>query len=168
MNWCVLNTTKCAFKLNVFAHRHVAKIGKKIASDAVPSISIQVYIEVRVTDMVINATFNYIYNYIVVVRFIDLGNRIIRRKPPTCNKSPTSFITQCCIEYSLLWAGFEHITLAREMHWFHKYSCVLIYLNRNIYITVLHNILRVGKVINTISESSKLIWRQNLLYPKIQ
>ena len=90
MNWYVLNTTKCAFKWNVFAHQRVAKIGKKIASDAVPSI--QVRIEVRVTDMVSDVTLNYFNNYIMVVSFIVGGNWGTWRKPPTCRKSLTSFI----------------------------------------------------------------------------
>jgi len=36
--------------------------------------------------------------YIVAVTFISGGNRSTRRKPPTCHKSLTYFITQCCIE----------------------------------------------------------------------
>ena len=44
--------------------------------------------------MVLNATFSYI----VAVSFIGGGNRSIRRKQPTCNKSLTNFITYCCIE----------------------------------------------------------------------
>jgi hypothetical protein len=32
-------------------------------------------------------------NYIVAVSFIGGGNRSTRRKPPTCRKSPTNFIT---------------------------------------------------------------------------
>jgi len=34
--------------------------------------------------------------YIVAVIFIGEGNRRIRRKPPTCRKSLTNFITQYC------------------------------------------------------------------------
>jgi hypothetical protein len=33
------------------------------------------------------------FSYIVAVSFIGGGNRITRRKPPTCLKSPTNFIT---------------------------------------------------------------------------
>jgi hypothetical protein len=33
-----------------------------------------------------------------------LGNQ---RKPPTCRKSLTNFITYCCIEYTSPWARFE-------------------------------------------------------------
>ena len=29
------------------------------------------------------------------------------RKPPTCRKSLTNFITKCCIKYTSPWAGFE-------------------------------------------------------------
>jgi len=35
----------------------------------------------------------------VAVTFIGEGNRRTRRKPPTCRKSLTNFITWCCIEY---------------------------------------------------------------------
>jgi len=48
--------------------------------------------------MVFNATFN---NYIVVVSFIDVGNQRTQRKPLTCHKSLTNFITLCCIQYTL-------------------------------------------------------------------
>jgi len=41
------------------------------------------------------------------VSFIGGGNRNTRRKPPTCGKSLTNFITQCCIKYKSPWAGFE-------------------------------------------------------------
>jgi len=45
--------------------------------------------EARVWFMVFNVTFSYI----VAVSFIGGGNRSIQRKPPTCRKSMTSFIT---------------------------------------------------------------------------
>ena len=35
------------------------------------------------------------YNYIVEVSFIGGGNRSTQRKPPTCYKSLTNFITYC-------------------------------------------------------------------------
>jgi len=38
--------------------------------------------------------------YIVEVNFIGGGNRSARRKPPTCGKSLTNFMTYCCIEYT--------------------------------------------------------------------
>ena len=34
-----------------------------------------------------------------------------RKKPPTCRKSLTIFITKCCIEYASPWTGFELTTL---------------------------------------------------------
>jgi hypothetical protein len=43
-----------------------------------------------------------------VVSFIGGGNQ---RKPLTCRKSLTNFITQCCIEYISPWAGLELTTL---------------------------------------------------------
>ena len=43
--------------------------------------------------------------------FIGWGNRNTCRKPQTCRKSLTNFITQCCIEYTSPWAGFELTTL---------------------------------------------------------
>ena len=39
-----------------------------------------------------------------MVSFIGGGNR---RKPPTCCKSPTHFLTCCCIEYTSPWTSFE-------------------------------------------------------------
>ena len=44
--------------------------------------------------------FQQYFSYIVAVSFIGGGNRSSRRKPPTCHKSLTNFITKCCIEYS--------------------------------------------------------------------
>ena len=44
----------------------------------------------------------------MTVSFIGGGNR---RKPQTYHKSLTNFITNCCIEYILPWAGFELTTL---------------------------------------------------------
>jgi hypothetical protein len=41
----------------------------------------------------------------------SLTIRSIRRKPPTCRKSLTSFITYCCIKYTSPSAGFELRTL---------------------------------------------------------
>jgi len=44
--------------------------------------------------MVFNATFNNIAaTYIVAVSFIGGGNRSTQRKPPTCCKPQTNFIT---------------------------------------------------------------------------
>ena len=44
--------------------------------------------------------FQQYFSYIVAVSFIGGGNWSSRRKPPTCHKSPTNFITKCCIEYT--------------------------------------------------------------------
>ena len=46
--------------------------------------------------MVFNATY---FRYFMAVSFIGGGNRSTLRKPPTCHKSLTDFITQCCIVY---------------------------------------------------------------------
>jgi hypothetical protein len=48
---------------------------------------------------------------IVAVIFIADGNRSTRRKSPTCRKSLTNFITQCCIKYTSPWSGFKLTTL---------------------------------------------------------
>jgi hypothetical protein len=47
----------------------------------------------------------------VAVIIIADGNRSTRRKPPTCPKSLTNFITQCCIKYTSPWSGFKLTTL---------------------------------------------------------
>jgi hypothetical protein len=44
--------------------------------------------------------FQQYFSYIVAVSFIDWGNRSTRRKPPTCGKWLTNFITYCCIEHT--------------------------------------------------------------------
>ena len=51
------------------------------------------------------------FNYIMVVSFIGAGNWSTQRKPLTCRKSLTNFITQCCIKYTSPWAGFELTSL---------------------------------------------------------
>jgi hypothetical protein len=43
--------------------------------------------------MVFNAIFQQYFSYIVVVSFIGGGNRSTWRKPPTCRKSLSNFIT---------------------------------------------------------------------------
>ena len=48
---------------------------------------------IGVAVMVFNATFNNISSYFVAVSFIGGGNWSTRRKPLTCHKSPTNFIT---------------------------------------------------------------------------
>ena len=47
----------------------------------------------------------------MAVSFIGRGNLSTERKPPTCHKSPTNFITWCRMEYTSPWTGFELITL---------------------------------------------------------
>ena len=37
--------------------------------------------------------FQQYFSYIVVVRFIGGGNRSTQKKPPTCHKSLTNFVT---------------------------------------------------------------------------
>ena len=48
--------------------------------------------------------FQQYFSYIVAVTLIGGGNQ---RKPPTCRKSLTNFIAECCIA----WVGFELTTL---------------------------------------------------------
>ena len=62
--------------------------------------------------MVFNATqcSQQYFGYIVAVRSIGEGNMSTRRKPQTCRKSLTNFITNCCLEYMLPWMGFEYTT----------------------------------------------------------
>ena len=40
-------------------------------------------------------------------KFFCRGNRHTRRKPTTCRKSMTHYITECCIEYTSPWTGFH-------------------------------------------------------------
>jgi hypothetical protein len=49
--------------------------------------------------------------YIVAVSFIGGGNQSTQRKPPTCRKSLTNFMTWCCIEYTSPGGGWEVTTL---------------------------------------------------------
>jgi hypothetical protein len=44
--------------------------------------------------------FQQYFSYMVAVSFIGGGNRSTHRKPPTCRKSLTNFITKFCIEYT--------------------------------------------------------------------
>ena len=41
-----------------------------------------------------------------------------RRRPPTCRKPLTNFITYCCIEYTSVWTGLELTTLV--IYWLHS------------------------------------------------
>jgi len=45
-----------------------------------------------------------------VVSFIGGGKRNTRRKPRTCRKTLTNFITSWCVKYTSPWAGFELTT----------------------------------------------------------
>ena len=45
----------------------------------------------RARSSVPDKSFQTYFSYMVVVSFIDGGNRITRRKPPTCCKSLTNF-----------------------------------------------------------------------------
>jgi len=56
-------------------------------------------------------------SYIVAVTFIDGWHRSTQRKPPTCSKSPTNFITYCCIEYASPWKRFELEIIAYPISW---------------------------------------------------
>ena len=42
----------------------------------------------------------------MTINFIGGGNRSTHRKPHTCLKSLTNFITYCCIGYTSSWGGF--------------------------------------------------------------
>jgi hypothetical protein len=55
--------------------------------------------------------FQQYFSYIVAVSFIGGGNWRSWRKPQTCRKPLTNFITKCCIEYTSTWAGFVLTTL---------------------------------------------------------
>ena len=59
--------------------------------------------------MVFNATFSNTISVIscMAVSFIGGGNWITLGKPPTCRKSLTNLITECCIEHNSPWTRFE-------------------------------------------------------------
>ena len=61
--------------------------------------------------VVFNATFNNIsaISWRSVLWVEETGSTL--RKPPTCRKSLTNFITECCIEYTSPWTRFELTTL---------------------------------------------------------
>jgi len=56
-----------------------------------------------VRNILYNATFGNYFSYIMTVSFIGGGNQSTWRKPLTCRKSLTNFITLCCIEYTSQW-----------------------------------------------------------------
>jgi len=57
------------------------------------------------------STIFQLHEYIMAVSFIGGGNQSTQRKPLTCPKSLRNFTTECCIEYTSSWAGFELATL---------------------------------------------------------
>jgi hypothetical protein len=57
--------------------------------------------------LVVGLVFGLIFQIYVVVSFIGEGNRSTHKKPRTCCKSLTNFITQCCTEYISPWTGFK-------------------------------------------------------------
>jgi len=65
--------------------------------------------------MVFNATFFQQY-----LSFIGGGIRSTRRKSPTCRKSLTNFITQCCIEYTSPRTGFDRHYFNGDRYWLHR------------------------------------------------
>jgi hypothetical protein len=56
------------------------------------------------------------FSYIVAVNFIGGGNQSTQRKPLTCRKPLTNFITKCCIEYTSPEQGSPH-NARGDRHW---------------------------------------------------
>jgi hypothetical protein len=60
------------------------------------------------------------FSYIVAVSFIGGGNQSTQRKPPTCHKSLTNFITLCRIKYLNLqllvqsWAITSNVVISKK------------------------------------------------------
>jgi hypothetical protein len=71
--------------------------------------------------------FQQYVSYIVAFSFIGGGNRSTRRKPSTCRKSLTNFITLCCIEYTSPWARFEFKTLVVYTKEYIYIICVILH-----------------------------------------
>jgi hypothetical protein len=79
-----------------------------------------------------------------------------RRKPPTCRKSLTNFITWCCIEYTSQWTGFELtnlVVICTECTGRCKANCHTITTN-----TVLH--LYINHTVNQINNNTS--WRTSI------
>jgi hypothetical protein len=66
---------------------------------------LNLYLSFYLSNLVFNATINNISVISVAVTFIGGGKCSTQRKPPTCLKSLTNFITLCCMEYTTPWAG---------------------------------------------------------------
>ena len=64
---------------------------------------------------VFSKEFQQYFSYIMTISFIGGGNQSTQRKPPTCHKSLTHFITQCCIEYTS-WIGTESIDSCKSKY----------------------------------------------------
>jgi hypothetical protein len=64
------------------------------------------------------------FSYIVAVSFIGGGNQSAQRKPLTCRKSLTHFITYCCIEYT---SPDRDISIIKEIRM--QYNCQILYLS---------------------------------------
>ena len=58
--------------------------------------------------------FQQYFSYIMAVSFIGGENRSMQRKPLTCRKSLTNFITWCCMEYPSPSTWFELTTLGTD------------------------------------------------------
>ena len=82
--------------------KHKVRVPNECNSSNVSLISLRIRI----------ILFNVIFNNVSVISWqscncIGGGNRRIGRKPSTCRKSMTKFITWCCIEYTSPWVRFE-------------------------------------------------------------
>ena len=71
--------------------------------------------------------------YIEAASFIGEGNRSTRRKPPTCHKLLTSFITYCCIEYTSPRSGSDsngirsnrHLVISAPSVWLFRHPVII-------------------------------------------
>jgi hypothetical protein len=84
------------------------------------------------------------FSYIVAVSFIDGGNRITGRKPPTCcRNSLTNIITYCCVECTSSSSGFE-ITIHYVVYFInvHVFSLCCLYVLHGLIGGVMVSIVR--------------------------